>query len=211
MVKVLSTLSPGQRFFFKTLVVVFFPVFCHFFVISSLSITTENMNPNLKKGDFVLSWCLSYGVPFVGGRRLKPVFPKRGDMISFRFPGDEKQLIVRRVVALPGDRLNLKKGLLFLNNEMVSYSSSGEGLGFERLPGEEHSHAIKPDPGMNDLDILVPQGHVFVLSDHRKSRDDSRDWGFVPFRNIESRLGFVWFSLDEQRNPVWSRLFLRVW
>ena len=212
MVKVFSTLSLGQRIFLKIFIAVFLILFFRFFVISNIFITTENMNPNLKKGDFVLGWHLSYGLPlpFTGGRRLKPVFPRRGDLISFRFPGDKEQLIIRRVIALPGDRLSIRKGLLFLNDKRVAYRASLEDQSLEKLPGEEDFHTIKSDPEM-DLDILsVPKDHVFVLSDHRKSHDDSSDWGFVLFRNIESHLGFIWLSVDGQRNLVWSRFFLWV-
>ena len=168
------------------------------------------MSPNLKKGDVVLGWHFGYGLPlFFMGQGLKSIFISRGDVISFRFPGDEKQLIVRRIVALPGDRLEIKKGLLFLNKKATDYKFLSEKKFFEKLPGEKDFHVIESDPDMN-LNFLVPKDQVFVLSDYRKSRDDSTTWGSVPLKNIESHPDFIWFSVDKKWNPIWSRFFLWV-
>lgn len=209
--KVFSSLSSGQKTFTKTFIFIFLILFLHFFVVSNTHITTENMSPNLKSGDFVFGLRLGYVFPllFTGGQKFEPLLPERGDLISFRFPGDEKQLIIRRVIALPGDKLSLKKDILSLNDKKATYDFFEKGQKTERLPGQKHFHVIKPDFAMN-LDLMVPQGHVFVLSDHRESRDDSRDWGFVPVRNIESRLGLIWFSVDKKKNLNWSRFFLLV-
>ncbi len=200
MTKIFPTLPKGQGFFVKTLIVISLIPFFYFFVVSSIFITTENMSPNLKKGDIVLSWHLGYNLPlpFMGDRGLKSILLNRGDVISFRFPGDEEQLIIRRVVALPGDKLKIREGLLFLNDKVVDYRSSDEKQSLEKFPGEKNFHIVKFDSEMN-LDILqIPENHVFVLSDYRKSRDDSMVWGVIPFKNIESCLGFVWFSVNEK-------------
>ena len=210
MKKIFPSLLKGQGFSVKAITVISLILFCYFFVVSSIFITTENMSPNLKKGDIVLSWHFGYKLPFpfMEDRGLKSVLLNRGDIISFRFPGDKEQLIVRRVVALPGDKLKIREGLLFLNDKVVDYRSSDEKQSLERFPGEKDFHIVKFDSEMN-LDILpVPEDHIFVLSDHRKSRDDSMDWGVISFKNVESRLGFIWFSVDEKWNPIWSRFFL---
>ena len=110
---------------------------------------------------------------------------------------------------MSGDRLEIKRGFLFLNGEMADYKPFHKNENFEKFPGEKNFHFIQNDPDM-DLDFLVPENHVFVLSDIRKSRDDSTTWGAVPFENIENHLSFIWFSLDEKRNLNWSRFFLWV-
>lgn len=211
MVKIFLALSSWQKFFIRTIIVVSLILFFYFFVASSVLITTDNMNPNLKKGDIVLGWHFGYGLPlpFLGDQKLKSVFLSRGDVISFWFPGDKEQLIIRRVVALPGDRLEIRKGLLFLNGKIVDYKSSHENQNLEKFQEEKGFHLIQHNPEMN-LEFLVPENHVFVLSDLRKSRDDSTTWGAVPFKNIENHLGLIWFSMDEKKNSDWSRFFLWV-
>ena len=167
------------------------------------------MNPLLKKGDFIFGLRFNnFSFSVFTGKKKWPRL-ERGDLISFRFPGDEKQILVRRVIALPGDKLKIEEDILFLNNKRADYRLLEKGLKTERLPGQKNFYNIKSDFPM-DLELVVPQAHVFVLSDHRKSGDDSGSWGFVPIENIESRIKLVWFSIGEDNKPDWSRFFLVV-
>ena len=189
-------------------------LFCRFFLISTLYVTTENMNPNLQKGDFVAGWRPGYGfaLPFLDDPETRGL--QRGNLVSFRFSGDERQWMVRRVVALSGDKLSIQKGVLFLNNREVDQSSNENGRIYENLPRRGSSpvvYIIEPDGEMDLATVEVPANHVFVLSDNRGSRDDSRDWGFVPIDHIESRLGFVYLSVERLWTLNWSRFFSLVW
>ena len=205
--KSFSFLSLRQRILISGFV--FSILFVRFFAITNTRVITDNMNPILKKGDFVFGLRFSKLFFSVFMDKKTGLSPKRGTLIFFRFPGDEEQTLIRRVIALPGDKLSLKKDILFLNNKKADYRLLEKGQKAERLPEQKHFYTIKPDSSM-DLELVVPQAHVFVLSDHRKSGDDSRNWGFVPIENIESCLGLIWFSISKDSRPDWSRFFLLV-
>lgn len=201
-----------REYFEGILAAVFLALFLRFFVLSVLYIPSDSMEPNLQRGDFVIGWRLSYGfpLPLMKGERLNFKVPARGDIISFRFPGDEEQMIIRRVIGLPGDKVAIKEGILILNDQPVVPSLKSEEIWQERLLAQKESHSIIKANRFNMEEFIVPEGQVFVLSDHRKRGDDSRDWGGVPFNHIESRLGFIWLSVSNQESGVqvrWPRMF----
>lgn len=200
-----------REYFEGIIAAIFLAAFLRFFVLSVMYIPTSNMQPNLERGDFVLGWRLSYGfpLPLTAGERLNQKLPKRGDIVSFRFPGDEDQLIIRRVVGLPGDKIAIKDGRLMINMEEVEYIEDENEI-VEKLPEEKGHHALKlPLKGKMKMKT-IPEGKFFVLSDHRSLGDDSKSWGLVPLENIESKIFLVWLSVDnfEQEMKLrWSRMF----
>ncbi|MEM7646460.1 MAG: signal peptidase I [Pseudomonadota bacterium] len=201
-----------REYFEGILAACFLALFLRFFVVSVLFMPTDSMEPSLIKGDFVVGWRLSFGLPLplMKGERLNFKPPKRGDLISFRFPGDEEQLIVRRVVGLPGEKISILAGKVIINGKPMVYEEiAEEGTWRESVIGEA-SYEIK-SLAPNDMpEVTVPQDQYFVLSDKRSHLDDSRDWGFIPNASIESRLGFRWLSLENGADGVrirWDRLF----
>lgn len=192
------------------LAAVFLALFLRFFMVTILYIPTDNMEPALQRGDFVIGWRPAYGLPLplMRGERFRPKTPARGDVISFRFPGDDEQIIVRRVVGLPGDQVAISAGQVFVNGNAVDYKEHQQ-FWLEKLPNSQQAHPIIPNPLAEMPKVVVPTGSYFVLSDNRKRTDDSRDWGFVPFNNIESRLLLIWLSVDnseEDLRIVWPRI-----
>lgn len=193
---------------------IFLALFLRFFVLSILYMPSQNMEPNLQKGDFVIGWRLAYGfpLPLMQGERLNFKAPKRGDLVSFRFPGDQEQIVIRRVVALAGDKLKIEKGVLFVNGEKISEANPEENLKqINESFTKTESYPIRHNPNTNLKELEVPEKQIFVLSDNRLKTDDSRDWGFVPMNHIESRLGFIWLSLkSESQDDLsinWDRIF----
>jgi signal peptidase I len=182
-----------------------------FFILSAYKIPTGSMAPTLKVGDFIFAYKLPYGIPlpFSDGTRWAVDLPKRGDVVVFRYPGNETVNYVKRVVGLPGDRIAIKDKKLFINDEVADYSSLSEGA-ISDLPGHEYYAAyrerisgsthlvIKSRANESDMfgPIVVPPGQIFVLGDNRDSSDDSRYWGTVPVRNLEGRVVMIWMSLD---------------
>lgn len=192
------------------LAAIFLALFLRFFMVSVLYVPSDNMEPQLQRGDFVIGWRPAYGfpLPLMHGERFKPKLPSRGDVISFRFPGDEEQIIIRRVVGLPGDEIAIIAGRLIINGNAVD-SSEKENLWLEKLPHSEKVHQIAPNSSAEMAKLKVPEGTLFVMSDNRKKSDDSRDWGVVPLNNVESRLFLIWLSVDNSADRLrllWSRI-----
>src|SRR5262249_28479773 len=132
---------------------------------------------------------------------------------------------VKRVVGLPGDRLEMRGNLLYVNGEPCQYHDldaahhaeladtlrGGDWLGWEVLGGKGHPILLSPDHPAPDTfgPVNVPSGHLFVMGDNRDDSKDSRYFGFVPKKRIIGRVGSVGVSLDplQANKPRWSRFF----
>lgn len=204
-----------------------------FFVISAYKIPTSSMAPTLKVGDFIFAYKLPYGIPipFSGGDRWASELPERGDVVVFRYPGNETVSYVKRVVGLPGDTVVIRNKKLLINEVEAEYQLLSDDV-ISDLPGHEYyrpyreafdgsSHfVIKNEADEADFfgPVVVPPGHIFVLGDNRDSSDDSRYWGTVPVRNLEGRVVMIWMSFDwlnrwgNERYPSvrWDRVFSAV-
>jgi signal peptidase I len=202
-------------------------------------VPSGSMEPTLLIGDALLASKYPYGygtaslpiqinLPETG--RLFGEPPKRGDVVVFRWPGDSSQAWVKRVVGLPGDRIQMRQGQLFINDRAASLKADGIGEAeddngvsepayrfIETLPGGV-SHAIFKlrDNGRldNTPEVMVPAGHVFVMGDNRDNSADSRvplregGVGLLPMDNLIGRADAVIGSWDLglRRQPIWTWL-----
>lgn len=215
------------------IVAVILALVLRFFVISAYKIPTGSMIPTLKVGDLIFAYRLPYGfpIPFSGGDRWSAKLPERGDVVVFRYPGNESVNYVKRVVGLPGDRIQIRNKHLFVNDQEAGYKALPSDS-IQDLPGgedyqvfqetlENSTHSVilnRADETDFFGPVVVPPGHFFVLGDNRDSSDDSRYWGTVPLKNLEGRVVMVWMSLDwlhrwgDDRLPNvrWERVFTGV-
>ena len=202
-------------------------------------VPSGSMEPTLLIGDALVASKFPYGygaaslpiqitLPETG--RLFGDTPKRGDVVVFRWPGDRSQAWVKRVVGLPGDRVQMRQGQLFINNRAASLRLDGVGeaeddRGFtekanryiETLPnGVEHAIFKIRDNGRldNTPEVAVPPGMLFVLGDNRDNSADSRvavrdgGVGLLPIDNLIGRADAVVGSWDMgvRSQPVWTWL-----
>ena len=169
------------------------------FVVSVYRVPTESMMPTLIPGDFVVAWKTSYGVPVpFTDIRIGDRLPNRGDVVIFE--GPEDALYIKRVVGVPGDRIEIRNGRLSVNevSSAIPKSAEGDWEIFEERAGES-THRVMKRVKENEADFLAPQivppGHVFLLGDLRSDSFDSRQWGPISAQAIIARAAFIGLSV----------------
>ncbi len=192
-------------------------------------VPTGSMKPTILEGDRILVNKMAYDlkVPFLGWRLIQRADPERGDVIVFYSPVDGTRL-VKRVVALPGDRVALRDNRLWISGRAATYEPldpeiarqiaphqrPGHHLAAERIDG--HSHPVMTTPATASLHyfgpVSVPEGHYFVMGDNRDNSFDSRSFGLVPRDAVAGRAEAVILSLDrtDSYRPRGERFFRKM-
>lgn len=186
----------------------------------AFNIPSSSMVPSLLVGDYLFVSKFSYGysrysLPFSmplipGPDRLFGSVPDRGDVVVFNNPRDGGKDYIKRVIGLPGDRIQMRAGRLYINGTMaerrpVTEAASRPGSPteyIETLPGGV-SHRIwefsDTGPLDNSEEYNVPAGHLFMMGDNRDNSSDSRvpsSVGYVPLENVIGRARILFFSTD---------------
>lgn len=154
------------------------------FVVQAFKIPTGSMRTTLKEGDLILVNKFIYGakVPFTD-LRLPPLSAlKRGDVIVFIYPEDAKKDFIKRLIAFPGETLEIKNGTIYINDKPLMNALFNQRYYYNRGAWAEEGHKI-----------TVPQDNYFVLGDNSASSKDSRYWGFVPKKNILGRAILIYW------------------
>lgn len=189
-------------------------------------VPSGSMKPTILEGDRVYVNKLAYDlkVPFTTWHLLEWNNPQRGDIVVFYSPYDGKRL-VKRVIGLPGDTVELRNDNLLLNGQSVQYtpleSSSlldlpaleraNHVFASEQLPGRSHAVAVWPAvPAKRDFGpFKVPAGQYFMMGDNRDDSFDSRYYGAVERKRILGRATMAVLSFDRAHlyRPRWHRFF----
>ncbi len=193
------------------------------FLFEPFKIPSSSMVPTLLIGDHIFVSKFNYGlsVPFTKVEFLRLGEPKRGEVIVFLFPRDESLHYIKRVVGVPGDRIQFRGRDLFVNDqpiekepiaddkeiELVTGNKQFTGLLFkEKLGNAVHYVKYSNSPSYDFAAVnrteVVPPDKFFVMGDNRDDSYDSRSWGFVPRENIKGRAQMIWLSLDQE--PGWG-------
>jgi signal peptidase I len=190
------------------------------YLLTPYRVPTGSMQPALKPGDFIFVSQLAYSFN---------KSPQRGDLVTFYYSNQPGVTYVKRIIALPGDRVEIKKNRLIINGTQVSYTPTADDLDnpnselFE-VYSENYNHRswkVIFNKGENEKTmepLIVPPNEFFVMGDNRDASDDSRYWGTVPMEQIFGKVSFIWLSLDWQKKWAgnrfpsvrWERIFSRV-
>ena len=197
-------------------------------------VPSGSMEPTLLIGDELLATKFPYGyssaslplsIAWPRTERILGALPQRGDVVVFRYPADRSQVWVKRAIGLPGDRVQMRAGRLWINGEVAGLKRDGSALTdegqsaaryIETLPGgrshailkqREHSYVVDDTP-----EIVVPAGHLFVMGDNRDNSADSRiapangGVGLLPVADLIGRVEGIVASWDvkTKEQPIWT-------
>jgi signal peptidase I len=193
-------------------------IFVITFIVQAFQIPSESMENTLLVGDYLLVNKLCYGGHSRAGGFGDLVMPyqkiARGDIIVFHYPVDPQQHFVKRVIGLPGDRLRMVNKRVLIDgkplyepyvrfiephNNLFRDDFPRVDIAAPRLAGDWW---LQMNKLVVDGQLIIPEGHYFVMGDNRDNSDDSRYWGFVPQENIIGRpLVIYWSVKDWDRSP----------
>jgi signal peptidase I len=231
--------------------------FVRTFLYQPFNIPSASMYPTLKVGDYLFVSKLSYGYSKYSfnfsfsafgttwisccpidfpGRVVLADTPKRGDVAVFKLPTNTDIDYIKRVIGLPGDRIQMRDGVLFINGEAVKKEpvedfidreTDGEGNGQpikqfeETLPNGVKYRVLDEQPGStgsvdNTGEYVVPAEHYFMMGDNRDNSEDSRfpnAVGYVPIENYVGRADIIFFSISRGTTlwEVWKWPFEIRW
>ncbi len=209
-----------------------FPVILVVFLVRSFlfepfRIPSGSMLPTLHIGDFILVNKFDYGVrlPVLNTKVIPVGSPERGDVVVFKYPMDTSVDYIKRVVGVPGDTVEYRNKILYINGEEQAQTGRRDFVDEqsmrtldehdETLSGVTHMVAVDPtrpswvfpqailkrDPNCsyNEAGFVcrVPEKSYFVMGDNRDNSEDSRYWGFVPEENLVGRATFIWANFGD--------------
>jgi signal peptidase I len=188
-------------------------VFVITFIVQAFQIPSPSMENTLLVGDYLLVNKLCYGGSGLGDYLLPYRRIRRGDIVVFHYPVNPAQHFVKRVIGIPGDRVRLVNKQVLVNGaplrEPYAHFSrpSNDAFrdSFPRLDvaaGETPEWWVQLRKLVEDGQLIVPQGHYFVMGDNRDDSYDSRYWGFVPQANIIGRPLLIYWSVQEGENEA---------
>jgi len=196
------------------------------FLFQPFSIPSGSMRPTLLEGDylFVTKWAYGYSrhsLPFSPNLFSGRIFgspPERGDVAVFKYPPNPSLDYIKRVVGVPGDRIQMIDGVLHINGTPVKREKIGEinnpDITEENRPVDVYRETLPNGVSYETLDLTpngisdqtreftVPEGHYFMMGDNRDNSADSRVFGFVPEENLVGRANIIFFSIAEGTSPL---------
>ena len=212
------------------LIAIFIALLIRSFIFEPFNIPSGSMKPNLLVGDFIFVSKYSYGfsrhslplsIPLIPGKIFSNI-PERGDVVVFKTPENNRTDYIKRVIGLPGDKIEIKNGIIFINGSEILRKKLNDFIDTDNKTSNKRVRMYNEyffNKEINILDITdngiadntqlfnVPENHFFVMGDNRDNSQDSRfisTVGFIPYENLVGKAQFIFFSLENAR-------FLQIW
>ncbi len=231
----LQSMTKGKKnSFFGNLksifVAIFIALLIRSFIFEPFNIPSGSMKPNLLVGDFIFVSKYSYGfskhslpfsIPIIPGKIFSNT-PERGDVVVFKTPENNRTDYIKRVIGLPGDKIEIINGIIFINGSEILRKKINDFIDTDNKTSNKRVRMYNEyffNKEINILDITdngiadntqlfnVPENHFFVMGDNRDNSQDSRfisTVGFIPYENLVGKAQFIFFSLENAR-------FLQIW
>lgn len=203
------------------------------FLIQPYRVPTGSLLPTVEPGDFLVVNQFAYGLRFpVTNKKFMEVGePKRGEIVLFYYPVDPNMIFVKRLIGLPGDHIESRNRVLYINGKEMPQKTLGTAIDSEPamanypeahipvqekeedLDGVKHRIYLQDTPTAlsADFSIDIPAGQYFMVGDNRDNSGDSRAWGFVPEGNLIGKAFGIWMSWDAiEGTPRWNRIGMSV-
>jgi len=200
--------SVAREYFELIVETAVFVFFVMTFVVQAFQIPTGSMEPTLLVGDFLLVNKLAY---------VRPVLPLEGvilprkaiarkDIVVFKYPKEMTKDFVKRVIALEGEKLEIKDKQIYINDRPIEepYKVHSDSQVFAKNDAYHYDDVIRDNYGP----VVVPPGHCFVMGDNRDNSADSRYWGFLPLNYIKGKPWVIYFSYGAERD-AWQKTSLQ--
>jgi signal peptidase I len=191
------------------IIAVVLALFVRTWVFQAFKIPTGSMEPNLLVGDHLIVNKMIFSPAATGVERA--LLPhreiRRGDIMVFKYPEEPDRDFIKRVIGLPGDRLELRRKTIYINGEPLV---------------EPYAHLASPPSEAGGLTsdlrefygpVTVPARQYFMMGDNRDNSQDSRYWGFLPAHYVKGKALFIYFSFEEDSSLTrvlqgtrWERL-----
>ncbi len=164
------------------------------FVIQAFKIPSGSMLQTLQIGDHIFVNKFIYGIknPFTKTTWIEGSSPKAGDVIVFIYPEDKSKDFIKRVIAVAGDKVEIKNKEVFVNGKRFIDPESGQHIDPRIIP-----KGISPRDNYGP--VTVPENNLFVMGDNRDHSHDSRFWGFVPVQEVKGKAVIIYWSWDSDR------------
>ena len=207
--KFLRWLNKQGKSFLPILLIV---LFLRSFLAEPFRIPSGSMLPTLLIGDYILVNKYEYGIrlPITKTKIFNISEPKRGDVIVFRYPGNEDINFIKRVIGIPGDKIKYYNKQLYVNgviykkrkqetHEYLSDFGRQELEIFTENDNQKIYNILNDNMSpVNDDEFFVPENKYFVMGDNRDHSSDSRYWGFVPEKNLVGEAFLIWMNFDSK-------------
>ena len=210
-------------------IAIFIALIIRSFLFEPFNIPSGSMKPNLLVGDFIFVSKWSYGyskhslpfsIPIIPNKIFSNT-PKRGDIVVFKTPENNRTDYIKRVIGLPGDKIKILNGQIYINDNLVNRKKLVDFVDTDNNAINKRVRKYKEfffdleievldlvDNGIadNTKEYKVPENSFFVMGDNRDNSQDSRfsTIGFIPYENLVGKAQFIFFSLENSR-------FLQIW
>jgi signal peptidase I len=174
-------------------------LFVRTFVVQAFKIPSSSMEPTLLVGDHILVNKFIFGIriPVIGEKILPFSQPRRGDVIVFIYPGDRSKDFIKRVIGLPGEKVEIRERKIYINDSPIE-----DPWGVY----ERGNPSWRPSVSDNYGPQVVPPGALFVMGDNRDNSQDSRYWGFVPLDDVLGKAFIMYWSWDWDARSLVSKV-----